>query len=79
MLKQLLVISDPEQEVGFEVLTDYCRTIQQLLGLNVAVLPIWPHGKVELVGDKGEIEIKIKTLKEAIDELELELEKNKDK
>ena len=72
-MKQILVISDPEVEVGFNVLCDYCSEIQKAVGKDVVVLPMWPHGKVDLVGDKRKMKLIIKELKEAIEEFEVEL------
>lgn len=72
-MKQILVISDPEVEVGFNVLCDYCSKVQMAVGKDVIVLPMWPHGKVDLVGDKRKMKLIIKELKEAIEEFEVEL------
>ena len=73
MTKQILVISDPEVEVGFNVLCDYCNEVQNVVGKDVVVLPMWPHGKVDLIGDKRKMKLTIKELKEAIEELEVDL------
>lgn len=69
-MKQILVIKDPECEVGFDVLSDYCRQVQLYLGSEVQVLPIWPHGEMELIGDKRKMKLAIKELKEVIAEFE---------
>ena len=72
-MKKLLFIKDPEHEVGFDILCDYCATIQDRLGEEVAVIPIWPTGEVELIGDKRKLKLHVKNLKEMLEELEIEL------
>ena len=69
-MKQILVIRDPECEVGFDVLSEYCSQVQRYLGNEVQVLPIWPHGEVELIGDKRKMKLLMKDLKDIISEFE---------
>lgn len=70
MKKQILMVRDPEQEVGFKVLTDYCEIIQEKLGTNVQVIPMWPHGEMELIGDKRKMQLVKKQLREVLEEIE---------
>lgn len=70
MKKQILMVRDPEQEVGFKVLTDYCEIIQEKLGANVQVIPMWPHGEMELIGDKRKMQLIKKQLREVLEEIE---------
>lgn len=69
-MKKILMVRDPEQEVGFKVLTDYCEIIQEKLGADVQVLPIWPHGEMELIGDKRKLKLVRKQLREVLEEIE---------
>lgn len=73
-MKQILVISDPELEVDFDTLCNYCAVVQERLGSSVAVLPIWPHGKAELIGDKRKMKLQIKHIQDVLKELEIEME-----
>ena len=67
-MKKILVVKDPECEVGFNVLCDYCATIQENLGNEVMVIPIWPSGEVSLIDDTDEIELIMADLKELIED-----------
>lgn len=74
-MRRIMVISDPENEVGFSVLTSYCEQVQTLFNPNeLLVLPFWPSGKIELIdgNDKQSIELIRKTLTELITEFDLE-------
>ena len=67
-MKKILVVKDPECEVGFNVLCDYCAAIQENLGNEVMVIPIWPSGEVSLIDDADEIELIMADLKELIED-----------
>ena len=67
-MKKILVVKDPECEVGFNVLCDYCAAIQENLGNEVMVVPIWPSGDVSLIDDTDEIELIMADLKELIED-----------
>lgn len=74
-MKQILVIKDPECEVGFDALCNYAQAVQEHLGSQITVLPIWPHGEMQLLGDKRQMKLVVKELKELALELEAELNK----
>lgn len=77
MTKQILVIKDPEKEVGFDVVCDYARAVAEYMkGENVVVLPLWPHGEVELIGDKRKMKLFIKEYKKLLDELDIQIGEN---
>ena len=76
-MKKMLFVKDPEGEVGFDVLCNYCAVIQERLGQEVIVLPLWPNGEAELVGDKRQMKLFIKNIREMLDELEIELNRGK--
>lgn len=67
-MKKILVVKDPECEVGFDVLANYCATIQEHIGNEVMVIPIWPSGEVSLIDDADEIELIMADLKELIED-----------
>lgn len=70
-MKQILVIKDTENEVGYHALCDYAQAVaDRLAGEDILVLPIWPHGDIELIGDKRKMKLVIKELKELISDLE---------
>lgn len=69
-MKKILVVKDPECEVGFNVLCDYCAAIQENLGNEVMVVPIWPSGDVSLIDDTDEIELIMTDLKELVEDYE---------
>lgn len=69
-MKKILVVKDPECEVGFNVLANYCATIQEHIGNEVMVIPIWPSGEVSLIDDTDEIELIMADLKELIEDYE---------
>lgn len=73
MIKQILVIKDPEMEVDFKTVTKYAEVVQKRLGDDIQVLPIWPHGEIELIGDKRRMKLRIRELKKIIEELEVRL------
>lgn len=73
-MKQILVVNDPELEVDFETLCEYCAIIQERLGSSIAVIPMWPHGKIELIGDKRKMKLQIKRIQDVLKELEIEME-----
>lgn len=75
-MKQILVIKDPECEVGFDVLCDYCGQVQTYLGKDIQVIPMWPHGEIELIGDKRRAKLVTKELKDVIAEYENILKEN---
>lgn len=66
----MLVISDPEEEVGFDVLCQYCGQVAGVVGNDCLVLPMWPHGKVELIDNTNEIETVITNLKSILEQYE---------
>lgn len=72
-MKQILVIKDPNDQVGFEVLCRYAEAVQKRLGSQVAVLPIWPDGEVELIGDKRKMKLLVKTLEDIVEDLEIQI------
>lgn len=72
-MRQILLIKDPDCELPFENVCQYAEAVQERLGSSVAVLPIWPHGEMELIGDRRKMKLTIKTVKELLDELENEL------
>lgn len=75
MKKQILVIKDPECEVGFDTLCEYTATIaERVQDENTVVIPIWPHGEMELIGDKRKMKLFVKNYKEILNSLEKELE-----
>ena len=75
MKKQILVIKDPEMELGFQALCDYSQAVaDRLQDNNVLVLPLWPHGEIELIGDKRQMKLTIKTYKDLLQEFEEELD-----
>lgn len=76
-MKKILVISDPEFEMGFSDVCQYCQVVQERLGNEVFVLPIWPHGRAELIDDVNDIELHIKNISDIIKELKIELEEEK--
>lgn len=67
-MKKILVVKDPECEVGFDVLANYCATIQEHIGNEIMVVPIWPSGEVSLIDDADEIELIMADLKELIED-----------
>lgn len=69
-MKRLLVINDPECEVGFSPLCDYCSIVQERLGDDVVVLPIWPHGSIELIDDENKIKLTIKHIQDLLNEFD---------
>lgn len=73
-MRKIIVVSDPEFEVGFEVLANYCRAVQELFNPNeTVVLPIWPSGKIEIIdGNKEKVKLLFKTLNELIEEFNLD-------
>jgi hypothetical protein len=81
-VKQILIIKDPDNEVGFDVLTNYAAAVQARLGNSVFVLPMWPHGEAELLGDKRKMKLAVKEFKEILEEyddlLEGELDEDRD-
>lgn len=80
MIKQLLVIRDPEDEVGFDVLVKYCEIVQNIVGNeDIQVLPIWPHGEVELINNNEGAKLKIAQIKDVIKEFEVHLDVNDEK
>lgn len=72
-MRQILLIKDPDCELPFENVCQYAEAVQERLGSSVAVLPIWPHGEMELIGDRRKMKLTIKTVKELLNELENEL------
>lgn len=72
-MKQILVIKDPENQVGFTALCQYAEAVQERLGGQVAVLPIWPDGEMELIGDKRKMKLLIKTLEDIVEDLEIQM------
>lgn len=75
MKKQILVIKDPEMEIGFQALCDYAQVVADRLQDNsVLVLPMWPHGEISLVGDRRQMKLTIKTYKELLQEFEERLD-----
>lgn len=74
-MKQILVIRDPDYEVGFDVVCEFARSVAlRLKDEPVLVLPMWPHGKVELIGDKRKMKLIVKEYKELLAEMEEMLE-----
>lgn len=71
-MKKILFIKDPEMEVGFDVLCNYCATVQERVGNEIIVLPIWPHGEADIIGDKRKLKLIIKELREVLDDLDIE-------
>lgn len=74
-MKKILFVKDRENEVGFDVLCNYCAKIQERLGQEVVVLPIWPNGEVDLIGDKRQMKLLVKDIREALNDIEIELNK----
>lgn len=72
-MKQILLIKDPDYELPFENVCQYAEAVQERLGSSVAVLPMWPHGEMELIGDKRKMKLTIKTVRSLLDDLEAEL------
>lgn len=77
MINKILVIKDPENEVGFSTLCEYSENVQKVLGNNVLVLPVWPKCDIELldIGDEDNVEFHISTIKSAIKNIESQLAK----
>ena len=67
-MKKILVVKDPDCEVGFNVLCNYCATIQENLENEVMVVPIWPSGDISLIDDDNEIELIMANLKELVED-----------
>ena len=72
-MKKILAVKDTENEVGFVALCEYCEIVQERLGSDVVVLPIWPNGRVDLIDDNKEVKLVVKNLKKLIKELEVNL------
>lgn len=71
MKKQILLIKDPEHEVGFDVLCEFSYQVaKSLQGEPIVVIPMWPHGEMELIGDKRKIKLITKEYKKLIEEME---------
>lgn len=74
MKKQILCIKDPECEVGFDVVCQYASAVaKQLEGEPILVLPMWPHGEIELIGDKRKMKLIVKEYKKMLEKFEYEL------
>jgi hypothetical protein len=72
-MKKLLVVKDPNMEVGFDALCSYCQAVHNMINdPEVLVLPVWPHGEVALIDDADEVELHIATLREVLDRFEIE-------
>ena len=76
MINKILVVKDPENEVGFDTLCEYSENVQKVLGSNVLVLPVWPKCDIELldISDEDDVEFHISTIKNSIKNLESQLE-----
>ena len=73
-MKKILVVKDMENEAGFHILCEYCEVVQERLGSDVVVLPIWPNGRIDLIDDEKEVKLVVKSLKKLIKELEVNLD-----
>ncbi|MEY8366553.1 hypothetical protein AALA22_13020 [Anaerovoracaceae bacterium 41-7] len=75
MKKKILIIKDPNGEVGFNVLCEYCQVVQNQIGADILVLPMWQTGEAQIIDDKNEMELFIKTYREMMDCVESDLKK----
>lgn len=77
MINKILVVKDPENEVGFTALCEYSENVQKVLGSNVLVLPVWPKCDIKLldINDEDDVEFHISTIKNSIKNLESQLKK----
>ena len=65
-MRDILIVKDSDNEVGFDVVCKYCAVLQDRLGLDTIVIPIWPQGDIKLITKEAERKILVKELKEVL-------------
>lgn len=70
----IVFVTDPENEIGFSELCKYCETIQEQIGNEAYIVPMWPHGKAQLISDDAEALVNVIALQEILDNIRNRIE-----